>query len=87
MPRHVRFDVRTLERLTNKYTDNKLRKVFKAHDVNKPHGFILALVSVSNGYAAEPRYIRQPFRREPDFGVASVTYRLADLLARASVPT
>jgi hypothetical protein len=34
-----------------------------------------------------PRYIRQPFRREPDFGVASVTYRIADLLARASVPS
>lgn len=55
--------------------------------LNKPEGFILALVSVSNGFAGEPRYIRQPFRREPDFGVASVSYRIADLLARATFPS
>jgi hypothetical protein len=54
--------------------------------LNKPDNFILAVVSVSNGFPGEPRYIRQPFRREPDFGVASVTYRIADLLARSTLP-
>jgi len=28
-------------------------------------------------------YVRDPFRREPDFGVTSVNYDLAELLARA----
>jgi superfamily II DNA or RNA helicase len=55
--------------------------------LNKPDSFVLAVVSVSDGFAHEPRYIRLPFRREPDFGVASVTYRIGDLLARATLPS
>ncbi len=31
-------------------------------------------------------YLRQPFQREPDFGVTSVNYDFAELLARAEVP-
>ena len=31
-------------------------------------------------------YVRQPFHREPDFGVTSVNYDFAELLARAEVP-
>jgi hypothetical protein len=31
-------------------------------------------------------YIRRPFRREPDFGVTSVNYDLADLILRAADP-
>jgi hypothetical protein len=31
-------------------------------------------------------YLRQAFRREPDFGVASVNYHFAELLARAEAP-
>ena len=31
-------------------------------------------------------YLREPFVREPDFGVTSVNYDFADLLARAEVP-
>lgn len=54
--------------------------------LNKPESFILALVSVSKGFAGEPRYVRQPFRREPDFGVASVTYKLSELLLRSEPP-
>jgi hypothetical protein len=29
---------------------------------------------------------RQPFQREPDFGVTSVNYDFAELLARAEAP-
>jgi hypothetical protein len=29
-------------------------------------------------------YLRQPFQREPDFGVTSVNYELAALLAEAT---
>lgn len=31
-------------------------------------------------------YLRQPFHREPDFGVTSVNYDFAELLARAEEP-
>ena len=54
--------------------------------LNKPEAFILAIVIVSNGLAAEPRYVREPFTREPDFGATSVTYKLAELLARSERP-
>ena len=32
------------------------------------------------------RYVRRPFRREPDFGVTSVTYHVADLWSRGEHP-
>jgi hypothetical protein len=32
------------------------------------------------------RYLRRPFQREPDFGVTSVNYDFAELLARAQEP-
>jgi hypothetical protein len=50
--------------------------------LNKPDDFILAIVEVDGDTAREPRYIRHPFQREPDFGVTSVNYDLAELLAR-----
>ena len=55
--------------------------------LNMPESFILAVVVVANGEALEPRYVRRPFGREPDFGATSVTYKLAELLARAEVPS
>ena len=51
--------------------------------LNKPDAFIFAIVQVNNGYASEPRYLRQPFQKEPDFGATSVTYKLRELLARS----
>ena len=54
--------------------------------LNKPDAFIFAIVQVNNGYASEPRYVRQPFQREPDFGATSVTYKLRELLGRAEAP-
>lgn len=32
------------------------------------------------------RYLRRPFRREPDFGVTSVTYDFAELFTRGEEP-
>ena len=55
--------------------------------LNAPDAFILAIVEVSNGSAGVPRYIRRPFAREPDVGATSLTYKLADLLARAQEPS
>ena len=54
--------------------------------LNKPDAFILAIVEVSNSSAGEPRYIREPFKREPDFGATSVTYKLGELIDRSQRP-
>lgn len=43
-------------------------------------------MTVGGDTAAELRYVRQPFQREPDFGVTSVNYDLPDLLARTEEP-
>lgn len=55
--------------------------------LNKPDSFILALVEFLNGCDHRVRYVRRPFRREPDFGVTSVNYDFAELLARAEEPS
>ncbi len=53
---------------------------------NKPEEFILALVEV-DGDVTTTKYVRQPFHREPDFGVTSVNYNLQDLLSRSGEPS
>jgi hypothetical protein len=53
--------------------------------LNKPDDFILAIVTV-NGDSTDPRYVRTPFQREPDFAVTSVNYNLPELLARSTAP-
>jgi len=53
--------------------------------LNKPDDFILAIVEV-DGDKSVPRYVRRPFKREPDFGVTSVNYDLGELLAKAEEP-
>jgi SNF2 family DNA or RNA helicase len=55
--------------------------------LNKPDDFILALVPVAPSATAEPRYLRRPFGKEPDFGATSVNYAFDDLLARATDPS
>ena len=42
----------------------------------------MALVEFLDSERHRVRYLRQPFRREPDFGVTSVNYDFAELLAR-----
>jgi hypothetical protein len=54
--------------------------------LNKPDDWILAIVEVDGEAANEPRYVRQPFRREPDFGAVSVNYSLNDLLSGSEAP-
>mgnify|MGYP000854160648 CR=1 FL=1 len=55
------------------------------YSLNKPDDFILAIVEF-DGDNHRVHYIRQPFKREPDFGVTSVNYSFAELLSRAQVP-
>jgi hypothetical protein len=56
------------------------------YSLNKPDDFILALVEFLDGDAHRVHYLRHPFQREPDFGVTSVNYDFAELLARAGDP-
>ena len=55
--------------------------------LNKPEDYILAIVEFRDGESDHIRYVRTPFRREPDFGVTSVNYDLPELLARAEAPS
>jgi hypothetical protein len=56
------------------------------YSLNKPQDFILAIVEFV-GDDHRVHYIRDPFRREPDFGVTSVNYSFADLLTQAGKPS
>lgn len=53
--------------------------------LNKPDDYILAIVEF-DGDQATPHYVRQPFRKEPDFGVTSVNYDFSELLERSTPP-
>ena len=57
------------------------------YSLNKPEDFILGIVEFLEGDAHRVHYVREPFRREPDFGVTSVNYDFAELLARAQAPS
>lgn len=54
--------------------------------LNQPEQFILALVEIEDEQAKEPRYVRQPFHKEPDFGVTSVNYNFQELLQKSKLP-
>lgn len=54
------------------------------YSLNKPEDFILAIVEF-DGENHRTHYVRQPFHREPDFGVTSVNYNFGELLARGEV--
>lgn len=53
--------------------------------LNKPDDFILAVVEV-DGAVTTPRYVRRPFKREPDFAATSVNYDIRELLAESGEP-
>ena len=53
--------------------------------LNKPEEFILAIVE-HDGDASKVHYVRNPFQREPDFGVTSCNYAIEELLQHATEP-
>jgi SNF2 family DNA or RNA helicase len=57
------------------------------YSLNKPEDFILAIVEFFEDDGHRVHYVREPFKREPDFGVTSVNYSFAELLAKAQPPT
>ena len=54
--------------------------------INAAEQFILAIVEIADGRGKPPRYVSQPFSREPDFTVTSVNYDLPELLVRSAPP-
>ena len=57
------------------------------YSLNKPEAFILGIVEFQDGGRHQVHYVREPFQREPDFGVTSVNYDFGELLARAEEPS
>ena len=57
------------------------------YSLNKPDDFILAIVEFLDDVTHRVHYVRRPFHREPDFGVTSVDYDFAKLIARAEEPS
>ena len=56
------------------------------YSLNKPDDFILAMVEFTDDDGHRLHYLREPFRRESDFGVTSVNYDFAELIERAGDP-
>ncbi len=54
-----------------------------ARNSSKPPCRILVLVEFRTHRVG---YLRRPFQREPDFGVTSVNYDFAELIARSRPP-
>ncbi len=78
-PRHIEVKGRVKGAGTVCVTRNEMLYAF-----NQGDKFVLAVVLVSENDAVEgPHYIRNPFDREPGWGVASINYNLGDLLVRA----
>ena len=56
------------------------------YSLNKPDDFILAIVEFLDADTHKVHYLRQPFTREPDFGVTSINYDFSELIARSGTP-
>jgi SNF2 family DNA or RNA helicase len=77
--RHIEVKGRVKDATTVTVTRNEI-----LYALNQNEKFLLAIVLVNEDNSFEgPHYIKRPFSREPDWGVASINYELNDLLARA----
>jgi hypothetical protein len=78
-PRHIEVKGRVKGASTITVTRNEMLYAF-----NQGDKFVLAVALVGENDAVDgPHYIRNPFDREPAWGIASINYSLGDLLARA----
>jgi hypothetical protein len=78
-PRHIEVKGRIKGAATVCITKNEMLYAF-----NQGDKFLLAIALVGQDDTVDgPHYLRHPFDREPGWGVASVNFSLADLLARA----
>jgi len=80
-PRHIEVKGRVKGAVTVTITRNEMLYAF-----NQGDKFVLAIALVGEDDVIDgPHYIRNPFDREPGWGVASVNYNLDDLIAKAEV--
>jgi hypothetical protein len=79
--RFIEVKGRTADADTITVTKNEILYSF-----NKPDEYILAIVEFSGENAHRVHYVRQPFKREPDFAVTSVNYDMAQLIALGGPP-
>lgn len=77
--RHIEVKGRSKGQTTITVSRNEI-----LYALNQADKFLLAIVLVEGDKAEGPYYLRQPFTKEPDLGVASINYDLADLLARST---
>ena len=76
--RHIEVKGRAKGQSTITVTRNEI-----IYALNQADKFLLAIVLVDGDKHDEPFYIPNPFKSEPDFGVASVNYDLNELLSKA----
>ena len=78
-PRHIEVKGRVKGVGTVCITRNEMLYAF-----NQGDKFVLAIALVDEGDVVDgPHYVRNPFDREPGWGIASINYNLGDLLALA----
>jgi hypothetical protein len=78
-PRHIEVKGRVKGATTVTITRNEMMYAF-----NQGDKFRLAVVLIGDSDSVEgPHYIRNPFDREPSWGVASVNFEISALLTRA----
>ncbi len=78
-PRHIEVKGRVKGASTVTVSRNEMLYAF-----NQGDKFVLAIALVDSDDSIDgPHYVRNPFDREPGWGVASVNFNLSDLLARA----
>lgn len=80
LTRHIEVKGRIAGADTITVTRNEILYAF-----NQAEKFVLAIVFVHDDDSVDgPHELLKPFQREPDWGAASVTYNISDLLARAN---
>jgi superfamily II DNA or RNA helicase len=78
-PRHIEVKGRVKGASTVTVSRNEMLYAF-----NQGDKFVLAIALVDGDDSIDgPHYVRNPFDREPGWGVASINFNLSDLLARA----
>ena len=79
--RFIEVKGRSAEAATITVTRNEV-----LYSLNRPDHFILAIVRFDGDGGHTLRYVRRPFGKEPDFGVTSVNYDVAELLSKSTSP-
>lgn len=79
--RHIEVKGRAKGQSTITITRNEI-----LYGLNQADKFILAIVLVDGDQHEGPFYVRNPFKQEPDWGVASVNMDLSHLLTHAEQP-